>query len=63
MFEGVMKDKLELEALRDKLKRFFDHDYKRTFILFPPMVKKAKHNKKPAYQDDDEESKTHDSNS
>jgi hypothetical protein len=39
-FEGLMKDKLELEALRDKLKKFFDHEYKRTFILFPPMVKR-----------------------
>jgi hypothetical protein len=48
MFEGLMKDKLELEALRDKLKKFFDHEYKRTFILFPPMVKKARYHKKPA---------------
>jgi hypothetical protein len=48
MFEGLMKEKLELEALRDKLKKFFDHEYKRTFILFPPMVKKARYHKKPA---------------
>jgi hypothetical protein len=48
MFEGLMKEKLELEALRDKLKKFFDHEYKRTFILFPPMVKKPRYHKKPA---------------
>jgi len=63
MFEGVMKDKLELEALRDKLKKYFDHEYKRTFILFPPMVKRARFHKKPANQDDSEDSKTQDSNS
>jgi hypothetical protein len=41
-FEGLKKDKLELEGLRNQLKKFFDHEYKRTFILFPPMVKRAK---------------------
>ena len=62
-FEGLKKDKLELEGLRDQLKKFFDHEYKRTFILFPPMVKRAKQPRKPADSDDDEDSKTHDSNS
>jgi hypothetical protein len=37
----LKKDKLELEALRDQLKKFFDHEYKRTFVLFPPTVKRA----------------------
>ena len=47
--EGLKKDKLELEALRDQLKRFFDHDYKRNFILFPPIVKRPKWHNRHAY--------------
>jgi hypothetical protein len=63
LFEGVKKDKLELEALRDQLKRFFDHEYKRTFILFPPILKRPKKHNKPAYYDYNEESNTNDCNS
>jgi hypothetical protein len=59
----LKKDKLELEALRDQLKRFFDHDYKMTFILFPPSVKIANKPKKTAKKDNGEESKNDDSNS
>jgi hypothetical protein len=44
-FEGLKKDKLELEGLRNQLKKFFDHEYKRTFILFPPTVKGSKNRK------------------
>jgi hypothetical protein len=58
MFYGVKKDKLELEALRDQLKRFFDHDYKRTFILFPPIVKRANRQHRRAYLENDEETKS-----
>lgn len=56
-------DKLELEALRNQLKSFFVNDYKRTFMIFPPVVKIAKKHKKPAKKDDGEESKNDDSNS
>jgi hypothetical protein len=59
----LKKDKLELEALRDQLKRFFDHDYKMTFILFPPMMKIANKSKKTAKKDNGEEAKNDDSNS
>ena len=45
MIEGLRKDKLELEWVRDQVKRFFDHDFERTFTLFPPMVKNPKNRK------------------
>jgi len=35
-----MKYNLELEALRDKFKSFFDNEFERTFILFPPILRK-----------------------
>jgi hypothetical protein len=62
MFEGVKNDKLELEALRDQLKRFFDNDFMRTFVLFPPMAKRPKNHKNSPFYDYDE-FKTHDCSS
>ncbi len=62
MFEGLKKDKSELDFLQNQLKRFFDHDYKRTFNLYPPMVKRPKRYNRHAYYDDDEDSMTQDSN-
>lgn len=56
----MKKDKQELEHLRDLLKRFFDHDYKRTFILFPPKYRRSKRNLNWGHYED---SKSIDSNS
>jgi hypothetical protein len=60
IFEGLKKDKNELETLRDLLKRYFDHDYKRTFILFPPKESINKKHINRYYYDD---SNSSDSNS
>ena len=46
--------------MRDQLKFFFDNIKKRTFIIFPPMVKKTKKHKHPIKKDDGEEYKNDD---
>jgi hypothetical protein len=55
MFEGQRKHKLELESVRDQFKRFFDHEFERTFPLFPPMLMKPYLDHKVKEEDDDEE--------
>jgi hypothetical protein len=61
VFEGLLKDKVELEDLRNKFKRSFERNKIRTFILFPPMAKKSINNLMTSNSDDDEESKFQDS--
>lgn len=63
VFDGLLKDKLELEGLRYQFKRFIDRDQKRSFLLFPPMVKRPKKSIQPHQSDDEEESKSMDSSS
>ncbi len=57
MFAGQRKHKLELESLRDQLKRFFDHEFQRIFTLFPPILRKPYLDHKARDEDDDEEEK------
>ena len=44
MIDGLKKDKLRLEQFRDKIKRYYDHEFESTFTLFPPKPKR-KYNK------------------
>jgi hypothetical protein len=48
IIEGLRKDKLELEGVRDHVEQFFDHDYEMTFTIFPPMVRYSKNRKEAA---------------
>jgi hypothetical protein len=40
MIDGLKKDKLRLELLRDKIKRYYDHEFVSSFTLFPPKPKR-----------------------
>jgi hypothetical protein len=48
IIEGLRKDKLELEGVRDHVEHFFDHDYEMTFTIFPPSVRNSKNRKADA---------------
>ena len=40
MIDGLKKDKLRLEQLRDNIKRYYDEEFVSSFTLFPPKPRR-----------------------